>query len=1067
MVDAFFIKPNDMNFQIRKEVRILFVLGILLCFPINLLRANLNTIEKTINTIVGSSFTLNPWSDAKSKMSGAICSSTYCNSTDISAFTINAINKTITRYPNYNNQYREGFYYSYRVEALKAGVYTINASVNCNKKSGIDLIIGHFDIVYHVVVTEKPEVTSISIPGNLTLTLGNSYTFSPVILEEGASTTLSWSSNNPSCVSVTSGGGIKALSVGSAVIKCTASNGVSAQCVVTVNPVFATGISLAPRELTLEKGDKQVLTATVTPANATIRQVAWKSSDSNVALVGTDGTVMGVGVGQAMVTATTTDGSNLSATCMIEVKPVNVPATSIKLSQTELSLTSGDTRQLLATVYPSDVTNGSVAWSASNDCVSVDEYGNLTARKAGTAVVTATTMDGTNLSTSCHVTVSEKDVSAFDNIVYFEPHTVVAGQRATLPLLMNNQADITAIQFDLTLPQGVEIAKKADGQTYDVTFNEVGRTDESSHSISCALQDNGSVRVLCYSTALAVFDGNQGAILDLALDVADHAETGTHRISIDNIVLTDKNENKYALAHYSSVLKVVTTTPGDPNADGVTDVADIVAIAHYILGSPTDTFVKEAADLNGDGAIDVADIVAVAHKILGSTTRRLMKRSAMTQETAAPNFEITPFAMQPGEKSNTVTLDLYNPGREITAFQLDLELPEGLSIDLNRRGTAYNLTFNTDANRTDASYHTLSSALLDNGDIRILCYSTALEIFWGEEGALVNIPLTADEDMAPGIYEFGLKNIVLTQTDETKITPCDYRGTIVIGNGGRIGAVKLHGTYRESTLKAFSEAFASNERITSIDLTEATVQNETKERLTTGNANTLLYTKEGQPLGNSQNVVTGDFCEHLVLADLLPFHAPKSFVAGEASYNREVPEAGWYSVCLPFAPTLDAGLILEKFTGADLEARTVSFDRETDPQSYKPYILKANGKDISLYASNVEIAATPDLISDGIFIGTLKGIQSPEIDGFYALSPDGTGFSIASETAYAPAFRAVINAQGHIRLSIIHHGQATGIAPATVSGNAEEGAIYNLQGIQVEKPGKGIFIRNGKKFIQK
>ena len=94
-----------MNFQIRKEVRILFVLGILLCFPINLLRANLNTIEKTINTIVGSSFTLNPWSDAKSKMSGAICSSTYCNSTDISAFTINAINKTITRYPNYNNQY--------------------------------------------------------------------------------------------------------------------------------------------------------------------------------------------------------------------------------------------------------------------------------------------------------------------------------------------------------------------------------------------------------------------------------------------------------------------------------------------------------------------------------------------------------------------------------------------------------------------------------------------------------------------------------------------------------------------------------------------------------------------------------------------------------------------------------------------------------------------------------------------------------------------------------------------------------------------------------------------------
>ena len=75
---------------------------------------------------------------------------------------------------------------------------------------------------------------SITIPSELTLKIGESYTYSPVIYETGASTTLTWTSSNSSVVSVNNGT-IKALSAGTATIACTASNGVKVEHMRMVN----------------------------------------------------------------------------------------------------------------------------------------------------------------------------------------------------------------------------------------------------------------------------------------------------------------------------------------------------------------------------------------------------------------------------------------------------------------------------------------------------------------------------------------------------------------------------------------------------------------------------------------------------------------------------------------------------------------------------------------------------------------------------------------------------------------------------------------------------------------
>jgi len=87
------------------------------------------------------------------------------------------------------------------------------------------------------------------------------------------------------------------------------------------------------------------------------------------------------------------------------------PAKSIALNIPETSLYSGDQVQLTATVHPEDA-DPRVTWSSSDESVAtVSSEGLVTAVAVGTATITATTIDGTNLSAQCAVTVEESDVT--------------------------------------------------------------------------------------------------------------------------------------------------------------------------------------------------------------------------------------------------------------------------------------------------------------------------------------------------------------------------------------------------------------------------------------------------------------------------------------------------------------------------------------------------------------------------------------------------------------------------------------------------------------------------------
>lgn len=130
--------------------------------------------------------------------------------------------------------------------------------------------------------------------------------------------TLAWSSDNTSVVEVSKDGSIKALKAGTATVTAKSTNDKIAATKVTVlEEIKVDSIKVSPASLSVEKGKKGTITATITPINAKNKTLTWSSSNDKVATVSNKGVVTGVKAGSATITVKSVN--NKSATVKVTV----------------------------------------------------------------------------------------------------------------------------------------------------------------------------------------------------------------------------------------------------------------------------------------------------------------------------------------------------------------------------------------------------------------------------------------------------------------------------------------------------------------------------------------------------------------------------------------------------------------------------------------------------------------------------------------------------------------------------------------------------------------------------
>ena len=150
--------------------------------------------------------------------------------------------------------------------------------------------------------------------------------------------------------------------------------------------------------------------------NATNKNITWTSNNEEVATV-SNGVITGIAEGTAIITVKTIDG-NYTDTCTVTVKneavSEKISATTTEIDKTQITLKTGETESLFATVFPKNATNQNIEWISDNEEVATVSNGVITGRAEGNAIITAKTVDGEYTKT-CTVTVTEDGV---ENVIH-------------------------------------------------------------------------------------------------------------------------------------------------------------------------------------------------------------------------------------------------------------------------------------------------------------------------------------------------------------------------------------------------------------------------------------------------------------------------------------------------------------------------------------------------------------------------------------------------------------------------------------------------------------------------
>ena len=189
------------------------------------------------------------------------------------------------------------------------------------------------------------------------------------------------------------------------------------------------------------------------------------------------------------------------------------------------------------------------------------------------------------------------------------------GRPVQLSIAMTNAEDIKGIQFDMILPEGVDVATD---EYNNYAFSLTDRA-HSSHDVSSNKLENNTYRVVVSSMLNGKFKGHEGVVVKATLNIPADMAIGEYPIVLKGIELTTTANEAIRPANRASYLRVAEMMMGDVNNDDVVSVTDVGMVVSHILEVTPEGFNEEAADMNGDGNITVTDASIIISIILNKT----------------------------------------------------------------------------------------------------------------------------------------------------------------------------------------------------------------------------------------------------------------------------------------------------------------------------------------------------------------------------------------------------------------------------------------------------------------
>ena len=305
------------------------------------------------------------------------------------------------------------------------------------------------------------------------------------------------------------------------------------------------------------------------------------------------------------------------------------------------------------------------------------------------------------------------------NAFYIQETKLDAGAKQTLSVSLANTDEITGFQFDIKLPSGITVNTTLNDDDETVPDISLSERKKSKHQLSCAMQTDGSYRIVVLSMSNQTFRDNDGAIVNLSVTASSTMTSGSYAVEMTNIHIV-------------------------PMADGV----------------------------QGD-RIDQPDYTAyvdVVNQSESGNVNTVLKLGTSSLKAGS---------------NQTISVALEN-NIEVTAFQFDIMLPNGISVN-NYVNEDDESVPNIQLTSRKASNHSISCNKRDDGRYTIVVLSMKNQALNGTEGDVVTIDVSVPITMS-GNYDVTLSNIhivpLVNGLQGIRIDQPDVTTTITIENEG-------------------------------------------------------------------------------------------------------------------------------------------------------------------------------------------------------------------------------------------------------------------------------------------
>jgi len=356
------------------------------------------------------------------------------------------------------------------------------------------------------------------------------------------------------------------------------------------------------------------------------------------------------------------------------------------------------------------------------------------------------------------------------NEIYVGNNSGNLGSNILIPVSINNMDSFTSFQLDITIPSGVEYVQNS------VALS--GR--EEDHSISAAVINPNTLRVISYSPNNLNFNSTSGEVFSFSL--LPVSNSGYHPLDISNSIISNLDLGDVISDVYSGYItinapllnvnstldfgRVPLSISTDKNIS-IANIGDSNLIINQIVYESSLLSGSLEAPLTLANGQDTEMVVTFTPESVGQFSSSILinHNSAENQNTIqvtadvfSPNYLYIEDKSVNRDNDYIINLGISN-NDEIRAIQFDINIPDGFVFDYqNVQGL------------NSLNDFTISNSDLGNGNYRFVIYNLGSTIIPTGSNLLLDLPIYVNSSIPLGDYNFEISNITLSDASNSDVS---------------------------------------------------------------------------------------------------------------------------------------------------------------------------------------------------------------------------------------------------------------------------------------------------------